>query len=521
MIDFTDLGGAAVKEPSKTKIDFADLGGQSVSAPTTTQPGILDSIQGIINDYKKTQQFTPQGMLENIDTLIRQGTGKLADKVSEGFAGPGLRIGPLFSPGPKVKLSPEVAAGIGTAISSAYDIATSFVNPIEGAEVGAAKLAKNKYAQEKLLTAMGTPKRLLKTPELIKKAEEHAQVLLEQGVAKPLRGTKGIAEHLTELESSSGQKIGSILDTLGEKGKVFNPQSAIEEINKLRPTSKSTGQILRGGAYDKINGKIDEAIATVQAHSLKLPDGSAMNQPLSFQEANDLKGVLQSQANYASNKDATLLDKIIAGKFRGSVDHSLEKAAKEIGDPALAKEFQQSKKIYAATQFAQDPVYNKLAGELTGKKISLTDWILGSASLASGNPLTAVVEIGLKKGIEKFGPMTQAAISNALTKTPEILTKGLQVNALSELMRKISPDSQSSLVNLLRNLPQSKETALPPNSPTPPPALEMISAAKSEKQKSSKGKILDEETALSYLDAAGNDPQKARKMAIADGWTIP
>ncbi len=296
---------------------------------------------------------------------------------------------------------------------------------------------KDTYAVDKALSAIGTPRKMIKSPEMLAKAQDHAQTLLDAGLIKPLQSPQGMADKLGELETQSGEKIGSILDTLGEKGKVFDPQSAITDINQLRPISKSTGQILRGGAYDKINGKIDDAVATIQAHLPKTANG-VMNQPISFQEANDLKGVLQGLANYASNKDATVLDKVIAAKFRENLDNSLNQAATQIQNPQMAQEFQQAKKLYSATQFAKDPIYNKLSGELMNKKLSLTDWILGSHSLATGNPLTGVLEVALKKGFEKYGSGTQAYLANKLSKTPSLLGSSNQAKAYGSalLLRK-------------------------------------------------------------------------------------
>jgi hypothetical protein len=486
----------------------------SIKSVGTSLEPILRPISVAMQRENQSQFGSPQQLLQSVPGMVNRGSDYLGQRTAESLVQNGFNAAPLFSPATKIPVNPMVAAGIGTAVAMAPDVLMSFANPESGGArakfIGSQDMGRgfprenlfnlenagnrtgstvmsqtlkdlgvpnplervgNEYAQNKALTALGTPKRLLKSPQMVEKAQGHAQTLLDQGLIKPFRGTQGMTDELSNLEASSGQQIGDILGTLGDKGKVFDPQSAINDINQLRPVSKSTGQILRGGAYDKINNKIDEAIATVQAHLPQVPGGGTMSKSLSFQEANDLKGVLQGLANYASNKDATLLDKVIAGKFRQSVDNSLEEAANQIGDPNLAQQFSKAKRTYAATQFAKDPLYNKLSSELTNKKISLTDWILGSASLATGNPLTAALEVGLKKGIEKFGPSTQAYISNKLSKTPKIL--GL-ANKSYGITRPFQDNN-----------------------------------------------ILTEDKALEYLSIAGNDPNKARQMALRDGYEIP
>lgn len=400
--------------------------------PQGTWDKIKSTVSNVISPYTESQMGSPSSLLQSVPPLLNKAADSVGDATSQYLAGSYTfpKSIPLLggktgnNPNP---INPTVAAGIGTAVKMAPAIGMSMANPESEASVG------NDYAQTQALRAMGAPKRMFKTPQMIDRAKGNAQTLLDQGAIGG--DAQGMADKLGELESSSGQAIGNILNQFKDQGKFYNLQDGIEQMESLRPKSQ-TGQILQGGQYDQINSKINNAVETIKAHMPPIRPrgilGNNTQQPdstVNFDEANQLKGKLQDAANYGSNKDATLLDKVIAGKFRESLDNSLGQAANDIQDPELAQEFQKQKQIYGSTQFGKDAVYNKLASELANKKIGLTDWILGSHAIATGNPLTAVAEVGAKKLLEKYGASTQANVSNALSKTPNILGPAKSGNA--------------------------------------------------------------------------------------------
>lgn len=415
--------------------------------------------------YLKSQEGSPSSLLQSVPPLLNKVADQAGQTTSEELANPNIRMfrGKPYDAG---TISPTVAGAAGTAVAMAPQIAMAAANPI------ADKTSTSEFAQNQALRAMGAPKRMFKTPQMISRAQNSAQTLLDQGAISG--SAEGMADKLGDLESSSGQKIGEILNQFKGQGKFYDLQDGIDQMESLRPRSQN-GQVLRGGQYDSINSKIDNAINTIKAHSpAQQPKGIlGGNTPqaapqINFDEANQLKGKLQDAANYNSNKEATLLDKVIAGKFRESLDNSLNKAAGDINDPQLAQEFQKHKQIYGATQVGKDAVYNKLASELANKKIGLTDWILGSHAIATGNPLTAIAEVGAKKLFEKYGASSLANATNTIVKTPVT--------------------GAGSAATIAQNV-------------TPQP------------------KTLDKETAKQFLDQANGDRALARQLAQKAGYS--
>lgn len=341
-----------------------------------------------------SQGTSPQESLGSLPGYLSKGASKIGEWTAQQMARQGA--------------NPYLAAGVGTAMGMAPDVAMSVGNP---ESEGSAMFDKS--ANEYALRSLGFTKRFLKNYPMATQAKEAAQTLLDQGVIKGTRSIEGMADANAALAQQSGKAIGDYLQSLEEKGKFFDPQQATEEISALRP--KAGGQVLRGGLYDAINAKIDNALATIQAHgsTQQLLDASGnpiqmQATPLGWQEANQLKGTLQGAANYASNKEATLLDKAIAGKFRESLDSQMEDFANKNGDLEGIKNFKQNKKIYAATQIAEDPIYNRLSSLAGNNKLSLTDWIVLAPGLFTGHALPEIGAIAAKHIGTAYGPQLMA-----------------------------------------------------------------------------------------------------------------
>lgn len=415
-IDFSDLGGKPVQD--QKRIDFSDLGGVPVagnSAPSTPQPpaqqpGLFQSILNRVGQQTQLSPdlaFSPQGLLQKGFNLAQQGAQKLGENTTENVTK--LLNQPNASAVPQAA-RPYIAAGAGTAVAMTPDALASFA-PTEGAaatdaatEAGTSVFQRS--AQDAGAKALGFTKRFLKTPQNLDKARSTAQTLLDEGVITPFASPEQMAERASDLSDRSGQAIGDYLKSLNDQGKLFDPNDAIGDIEKLRP-ARENGQPLKGGLYDAVNQKIDNAVNTIKAFG---------DEPLSWSEANRLKGDLQSLANYNSNKDATLLDKVIAGRFRDSLDNALENISQQPGqDPKAFQEFLKNKQRYGAAQSAIDPLYNRISSDLGNNKISLTDLVLAAPEIAAGNPLRAASLLGAKRLFQSVGPQTKASFLNNLS----------------------------------------------------------------------------------------------------------
>lgn len=280
-------------------------------------------------------------------------------------------------------------------------------------------LASSNAAQDAGMDAIGMTKRYLNTPQKLAKGRETAQILLDKGVISATANPEEMIQRASDLSDQSGQAIGDYLKSIETRGRFFKPDEAIKEIESLRPK-------FQGGLYKKIQDKIDTAVETIKAHG---------DEPISFEEANKLKGMFQEAANFNSNKDATMLDKVIAGKVRESIDKALENVSSTPKNQEAYKQFLENKKVYGAAQNAVDPLYNRLSSELGNKKISLTDWILAAPTLATGNPLEAIALLGGKRVLQRFGPQTKAVALNSVAQSN--IPKNLDLrNVFNELLAK-------------------------------------------------------------------------------------
>jgi hypothetical protein len=399
------------KAPEKEIIKSSGFKAPSSDLP---EPGIFDKISAIAKQYKETQQGSPQDLLSSLNDLINKGSGKVADVVHQDITG-----------NPENNVDPITAGLVDFPIRHAADIA-SFAVPVGGANPET--LAKS--AQNSGMKSLGMTKRFLSNPKNLERGRETAQILLDKKVITPLASAETMAERAGDLSSDTGKQIGDYLKSVGNRGKFFNTESAISELEKLRPQTEG-GKVLSLGHNADINAKINKAVETIREYGPEV----------SFEEANKIKGQFQGLANFRSNKDATLLDKVIAGKFRESIDTSLEAVSNTAKNKGNYKKFLEDKKTYGAAQNAIDPIYNRISSELGNNGVSLTDWILATPDLAMGSPVKALALLGGKRALQQYGGQTMAVLKNAASKAAP------QVGGLMPLIQagnRFRPTGQSS-----------------------------------------------------------------------------
>jgi len=310
-------------------------------------------------------------------------------------------------------------------IKTALDVA-SVAAPIAGALLPEASLADmaasagktgmvGQAAQDATLNAIGASKRFLNNPMKEAKMQQTAQTLLNEGLVSS--NARKMAADTQKLAETSGKAIGDHLEAMGASGNFILPQEFKAAIEDLRPSQPSTGKILTQGHNQFINDAIDKALATVDDYGDK---------PISFQDANQLKGTLQDAANWQSNKNATVIDRMIAGRARETVDNALDRTSQQMGNPAAHQEFLQNKQRYSAAMNAQDPLYNKISSEVGNDKMSLTDYILAAGAITEGNIGEAAALLGGKSLMRHVGP---ALTANKLNSLNNMNLKGLGIAA--------------------------------------------------------------------------------------------
>lgn len=255
--------------------------------------------------------------------------------------------------------------------------------------------------------ALGNTKRFLNTPAKQAAAKDTAKTMLDEGVIKGYRSAGGMAEKVAQMKEQSGQAIGDFLE---KQGIGFDPNAAIQQLESLRPP-------YRGGHYDSQHKAIDLAIDTIKAHG---------NQPISWQQANEIKGILQSVPNYTPGPSAVdnvvnQTNKDVAGQFKDYLDQQLENVTGNTKDYA---QFIRNKEIYKASKNAEKSLFNRTSSESGNNMIGLTDVIAATGGLTGAgyahSPSLAAytaAAIAAKKGAERFGPQ---ALSSGLRSASQI-----------------------------------------------------------------------------------------------------
>lgn len=292
-----------------------------------------------------------------------------------------------------------MGAGLGAAAGAAGKLITKGAGMFRADEL--ADVAQTRGAK-----ALGTPKRMWDDPKLAAQAKADAQLMLDNDVIKWTSSFSDMADDVTKLKGETGKAIGDYLESVDMRGKFFDVNKAVGDLERLRPRG-ANGKVLNAGAYADINNTIDTAIETVKAHRSK---------SLDFETANDVKGVLQDLANWNSNKNATLLDKKVAGTFRQSVDDALESVSNTPKNAEAFEGFLGDKKIYGATNRAEDSLWGRVGADNANKTASLTDMVLMAPMLAEQGLGPTTMALGAKKVAERYGNQAIAVGADKLAK---------------------------------------------------------------------------------------------------------
>lgn len=292
-----------------------------------------------------------------------------------------------------------MGAGLGATLGAGGKLVTKGAGLFRADEL--ADIAQTRGAK-----ALGTPKRMLADPMLNKQAKADAQLMLDNDIIKWNSSFGDMAEDVTKLKGETGKAIGKYLESVDMRGKFFDVNKAVADLNSMRPRA-TNGKLLTRGAYADINRTIDNAVETVKAHGSK---------SLDFSTANEVKGVLQDLANWNSNKNATMLDKKVAGTFRQSVDDALESVSNTDANVAKFEGFLGDKKVYGAANRAEDSLWGRVGADNANKTASLTDVVVAGPMLAEQGIGPTTMAVGAKKVAERYGNQAIAQGANKLSK---------------------------------------------------------------------------------------------------------
>lgn len=250
--------------------------------------------------------------------------------------------------------------------------------------------------------SLGYTKRLLKTPQAQSEAKAATEMAVRKGIIQAGDDGKKMLDRVNTLLNDAGKRMDAYLSQQNAgltraKGPraapdmreqfLFDPNRAAAELEKLRPR-------FRGGDWDKLHDRIDRAVQTVRG---------AGNRPIPWTQAQEIKELFQSMADWKSNREATILDRKLAGIFRQNMDDQLENVAMARGNLPGFEDFKQAKREFQLGSRTKDALLNRISSDVGNNAISLTDLVLAAPNIASGNFLaTAAVGAG-KKLLERRG----------------------------------------------------------------------------------------------------------------------
>lgn len=254
--------------------------------------------------------------------------------------------------------------------------------------------------------ALGMQKSVLNKVGL-DKANKAVRTAYDEGVISPLASVDDMVARNASLEQKSVKGIGGYLRA--QKGGM-DLDKASRAIDATRPQFK-------GGLYDRAHGVVDTALDTVKAHG---------QGPISFEQANSLKGTLQDAVNWTDTTLVARAGRQTAGAMRGSIDDQLEAVAANSDNTAGFQQFLKDKSTYGDTQVLEGSLKNRLNAEAGNDVLGFKETLAGAGALASGNP-AAIGAVAATKLGNKFGSTLVGTAANSIAKTADKVARVLQV----------------------------------------------------------------------------------------------
>lgn len=216
---------------------------------------------------------------------------------------------------------------------------------------------------------------------------------------------------------------------------------------------------LTQGVSGGIYSGVNNAINTVQQSIAEL---SKVGGNLSLRNLNAIKSKIGNSINYLSDQAAQSENKAIVSNLANTIRNTI----KDYIPPEEFASFLKSQKLYSAASLMKKGLNNEVAGQMSNMPISLPSigGGVGSAIL-TGNPAKAAASTGLFEIAKRRGAGTTA-------------------RALSDLNKASTAVSGAAVGGML-------------------------------------GNTLTPKLAKEYLKRANGNKQKARGMALIDGWRIP
>lgn len=355
-------------------------------------------------------------------------------------------------------MNPNAAAGVGTAISMGPDIMLAGINPISSSLKTIPNLAVSTQRR-----ALGFKVPELKTEFARGQAARAARVALEKGVTSATGNPDVMFRKASSLKSKTGQKLGSIRESVGPQP--LQPiLQAIDDYKSVRLKGAT------GGKWDSVSRKVNEAKETIKGLVSK-PKGYGEPGTPDVITGKTAPPFMPIPEPKVSLKRVAAAKKEIADSVNWMADNVSQRDAKGLAmaiekgtEQSLAaaggdiKTYKQLKPLYSAAKTMIKGLNREIAIQEGNRAVGLPALVAG----ASGGPGMA-----LKIGATELAFRRGAGV------------------AASELMG-------------AANIPKTS-------------GIPLVQVTKT----------LTVDKAKEYLKKSKNDREKARQMAIKDGWEIP
>jgi hypothetical protein len=340
--------------------------------------GFFDQAASMVKQYQDTQLGSPQDLLGRLNDLVAKGTDKAGTMAAEQMGKEGQ--------------NPYLAAGVGTAISMSDDLA-ALANPMaDDIPVVASAGAKN-MAQR----ALGLSKRHLKTPFARGKANEAAEIALEEGVI-PWAGSRTLMQsRAADLQNKTGKVIGDIRKGAGNTG----IEEVVGELESLRSRVVQGA----GGIWDKMNTRIDEAIETIRGMK---------NEGATLVAVAKAKKIFGDTVNWLSDNASQGMTKKITNAMESGIKKTIKKTG---GDLPIYKE---ATRRYGASKKMLEGIDNATSAEQGNNLFGPIASITGGMQLATGNVPGAAATLGLIEALKRRGSSSVANLLYLADRVPHL-----------------------------------------------------------------------------------------------------
>ena len=389
-----------------------ELVGEGFQAPAhelIQQPqGLLNRIKSTVGKYVSPALSIPGATGGPLSLpakgydVINQLAGKAGERVATGLASRGANPAPFGAPSrPTGPFNPKLAAAIGTGVAMTPDIVSSVATPIE--EVPIAPKTAIGFARR----GLGASKRFLNNPFTRGQAAKAAAEALSQDVIPATGSPEVMLSRSQSLEGQVGSEMGKMRKSVG-------PQTIDEIKQNLEDLRLSETKGNRGGVWNEIHDRIDQALKSLQGiedkvkgppppkspllnlvnergEPFKFPSKPEIPTKIELDEVERLKKEISDSVNWLNDNATQSLTKKIVSKIEKGVTDILGKEGVDLNRYKILK----SK--YSSVKNMQKYLNNEIAAQQGNQGISLPSMVMGAGKRGPQALLDMIVTEAVKR----------------------------------------------------------------------------------------------------------------------------